>query len=1103
MPLQALHYHIMQSDLDAFKAEAVSVGLEDRLIVVLEPGQSHVDPDAQVMVWNHGTPEWTDEIDRLFEECDWSSSLSKLALLSQSKRGNRQVNYGCPSRCYKIVQDTASSLNGISIPDTFVGTEEAAPLFLQYSQLFGSTGYLCSSLSSLGDDHDRTSLFAEGLIIEGNRFEGMTNAAVFSLHPDWVDCRQELIANPEIQSLASQCPAVTDMMKPSAQPDFTTSHLDTKNCPEMQDVWLAMKTFELEYQPANEATPPFRVVASMRSILFHKASCFHSMKKIAWQEPIVRHVSLAYGKLSEERKSIPKLIAYLQNLLMTSSSPRLDQWMVLSCHADKNVFYSTLSNAIVSVFTKHPSHVVRWIELSAFINNVTSAHHFYEVCDHLVSLPVLPDTNLWLYCLLYCRREYGGSCGGLYCRLMPHFNDDTVSEYTIACGCSLLLSIIEEFQDEPVFRCQKKAARLYNQTVKRLQTSSFVPGAGSLTAQHWINVVILLGIIPHPILATQAHIASSTKSFDRCASILVNAGVFDQAVDAQCFLKDPENQSKLLGSTAHALGLTKSGAEQVICKATAPNPRPDYFRPNDPIRFIGQELGPSGRCTGSYCVMQAAVDSPVPCLVDPVPLQDNFPGDCPSRPWWYRLVDRTFDVASLEESLSTRVHNINTLGVGKFQSLNYEEMVSYLCHEQSSIDTARVMLPKLKPSQRDLQQAVTNEVCRYFAVPTNFLHEVPSPKFPPRRNGKCRVSQSPTTTSKQDTLCPLGRKVPYGKPNVSKENWTSSTKLSNVDYDRAIRELKIVPTQWSARPAPIEKKASGCRRKVATSNEFNADIKKRKHPQSRPVVVKFTPPSPSELRSVYHYGRSSRMAADIDDGWVPRSSRRRRMPLAALPINSGNSLVACPTVNVDQILVNERPHLTLRLIEEVRKIVMGDDTVSVYHGPEKDSFLKVVQFPTIDGKCTRWSPYYAVIEYSGVIQDFSINGDRLYEKRIYRPKEGYFGKVPDPSLGKGAFRHLYKTKLDAKNAVLLQLLLYGDSFSTERCGGNYAREVFVQKTLLKTDANFVSFRLPGRRETNVPFMTLFRSQANVIHALFMCANGKGDILLDMAIPFLC
>jgi len=88
MPLQALHYHIMQSDLDAFKAEAVSVGLEDRLIVVLEPGQSHVDPDAQVMVWNHGTPEWTDEIDRLFEECDWSSSLSKLALLSQSKRGN-------------------------------------------------------------------------------------------------------------------------------------------------------------------------------------------------------------------------------------------------------------------------------------------------------------------------------------------------------------------------------------------------------------------------------------------------------------------------------------------------------------------------------------------------------------------------------------------------------------------------------------------------------------------------------------------------------------------------------------------------------------------------------------------------------------------------------------------------------------------------------------------------------------------------------------------------------------------------------------------------------------------------------------------------------
>ena len=33
------------------------------------PGQSHdVDPHAEVMVWNHGTPEWTDELINFSED---------------------------------------------------------------------------------------------------------------------------------------------------------------------------------------------------------------------------------------------------------------------------------------------------------------------------------------------------------------------------------------------------------------------------------------------------------------------------------------------------------------------------------------------------------------------------------------------------------------------------------------------------------------------------------------------------------------------------------------------------------------------------------------------------------------------------------------------------------------------------------------------------------------------------------------------------------------------------------------------------------------------------------------------------------------------------
>ena len=94
-----------------------------------------------------------------------------------------------------------------------------------------------------------------------------------------------------------------------------------------------------------------------------------------------------------------------------------------------------------------------------------------------------------------------------------------------------------------------------------------LPNVGPLQSQHIANVLIRIGVIPFPVLASQAFIAPTTYTFKRIITILQENNKFGwDYKHCLMLLRDDTNRLQLLRALASEVKLDLVVPEHLLCK---------------------------------------------------------------------------------------------------------------------------------------------------------------------------------------------------------------------------------------------------------------------------------------------------------------------------------------------------------------------------------------------------------------------------------------------------------------------------------------------------------------------------------------------------------
>ena len=487
------HYQVPVSEITEFIDRAVSAGID---VIAYSSRKSHIYEDDFLTVLNEGTPEWSaeleDKVDCLFAD----SALSHLMSQKECERGNIQVACGFTSQNY---DDSAKQ--GYSLVEkpalTKATTMEYLTNMINLSEVCKYLEGNISTCEAMFDDNDRNEIFAFDI---GRR-----------LGHD----------QPKKNTLEGYTMALT-----RESSNLLKCHLDTMN-----DTATGYNYVVVASSILGRKSPTLRV----SHIGYGRSCCRHYMHRSRKTLLFCDDLKAMLAETPKKRKDVcPELYPRDGN-----------EFKEMTPHFNKNVYYSTFASAIMRLHQKYKLTKNQSIELLYAVSFFNGSWLYWRILNewHKNGIP-RNGTCLSVEILMAAVGE-GGVSTGKYRRHQCSFNQ-AITLKQIYTNLRRLKKVLHAADDK-----YKGDTRWLITSLSKKESDGGLLHCGMLTAQHLIQVAVLVGIVTTTTHNVNAEISDGTLLRKR----LEQYGCYSRE---QC--------CRLLRDASRCINKTEAYTENAMCE---------------------------------------------------------------------------------------------------------------------------------------------------------------------------------------------------------------------------------------------------------------------------------------------------------------------------------------------------------------------------------------------------------------------------------------------------------------------------------------------------------------------------------------------------------
>jgi len=236
--------------------------------------------------------------------------------------------------------------------------------------------------------------------------------------------------------------------------------------------------------------------------------------------------------------------------------------LICRANADKSIWLSSFVDTFFLLDEKFALSLEEAIEVLYPICLLVEPYKYRMILCGWIERGVLPQACLAVAFGDECLSKFGGMASGPLPRCTPHAMSP-IPYSAVARSLHNLRKIVRHFN-----RIASSDLRHDTFSCLFIEIQEGVHGAGSLSGQHLAKVLVMTGIVRHPVLATKAVVAKATRT---CQRVMEATGCQRADVDI------------VLRSVADAMGTTPDVAENSGCEATRPHQKYDLFFPGQSV----------------------------------------------------------------------------------------------------------------------------------------------------------------------------------------------------------------------------------------------------------------------------------------------------------------------------------------------------------------------------------------------------------------------------------------------------------------------------------------------------------------------------------------
>ena len=531
------HYQIPPWAISEFIGECRRLGIQVAEIHVNESymttPKDRDHPDWFLSVWNHGTPEWTDQIDDLYDGLLFGE-VADLFLTTKYKnlvargRGVAGASAGITAQSYKG-RDEQSFVN---LPAYTKYTPDLAMLFPGLSAIALLVGFVLSA--AIGLEHRRLFLSP---VHRDNVVDNITMSQMIA-PSTFLRCHCDVFNSPYRGGI------------------LTASHVYLEH-----DQWAFKQGFPLKFNLKRDTL-----------IAYQKKACDDFFIREDKITPLVDFIIKLYNKLPKWRRQPVSFDSF-----GFEYSHVIEAIMMIHLASIDGLHYlSPFIHAFRSVHDKFQLTRRQAAELSFPVVWQIQPLFYVEFALYLLEYNELPKGNLCELFVDFCNDKYGGSTGG------PRNRKKTFATMGIPiekCEKSVqaIMEVNQEFSKEKV--PEHKSLQIYRSLISRLRKD--VSYAGDHSVQNFAHFLVGTMQINHPVLMSQATVSTTTETWKTLVSKFpeLDADTFDKALDtaAAALSKDA------------GFEVTKLMVEYVLCEGIRQEKdknKWDHRFPNQPLMSL-------------------------------------------------------------------------------------------------------------------------------------------------------------------------------------------------------------------------------------------------------------------------------------------------------------------------------------------------------------------------------------------------------------------------------------------------------------------------------------------------------------------------------------
>jgi len=299
-------------------------------------------------------------------------------------------------------------------------------------------------------------------------------------------------------------------------------------------------------------------VVRLVEIAYQRHSCQNYLTRVEDAWPLIRHVGQWFHSLPLHRRGFSPETFFQK----VGDVGVLNGMALISrANADKCVWYSPFCDAFLNLHAKFNLSIHEALEILYPIAWLVEPFKYYTILKDWMAQGWLPSGCLVLAFGEECYRRFGGLSGGLFQRSGPYANNP-IAYNRIFSSLQGLEKIVSKYN---------RLGKVEHDTFTNLfqDLKDHVDGAGPLSCQQLMHVLVLTGILHHPSLATMAVFATGTHT---CKKVMSLTGC--------CSNSDVDI---ILRSIAHHLHSTSSVAENSTCESSRGSEKFDFY-------FKGQSI---------------------------------------------------------------------------------------------------------------------------------------------------------------------------------------------------------------------------------------------------------------------------------------------------------------------------------------------------------------------------------------------------------------------------------------------------------------------------------------------------------------------------------